>query len=376
MKINVIKTIVLCVILISLLNGQHYSIELKQNTNIDYNIELPRISASQPQIYDSKHYFFKDSALISNYYELHFSDDFSYISIIQTNSDDFYIDKNIDRICSEDEIIDFKEDGYFLTAIIQFNTNYPLQSVIGLKKIIGQNLILRQLNGFYSGILELWGKKYDVFLISNPNNLSLLNKDQLLIGFDFDNNKNLSSSEIVRFNDPVKINGKAIVAEDINIDNGILKLILNESSKEIALGIGFFHPNLTICSVKDFNYHDIIEFQGKIVVFNWWSTSCGPCLLEIPELNKLKTEFENNEFLEFIALNSTNSNPQIENFLSQNEFTFEQYSVDKKDAKNLGINSIPRTIIIDEDGKIIYDQVGYNTEQGVSKIKKIIEQVL
>jgi thiol-disulfide isomerase/thioredoxin len=42
------------------------------------------------------------------------------------------------------------------------------------------------------------------------------------------------------------------------------------------------------------------KLKGKIVMINFWSTSCGPCLEEIPQLNKLKEKYDKD--VHFIAI--------------------------------------------------------------------------
>ncbi|MBU1917542.1 TlpA family protein disulfide reductase [bacterium] len=43
-------------------------------------------------------------------------------------------------------------------------------------------------------------------------------------------------------------------------------------------------------------------YQGKVVVFVFWATWCGPCLMKIPELNKLATQYPEQVSVVSIAL--------------------------------------------------------------------------
>ncbi len=45
---------------------------------------------------------------------------------------------------------------------------------------------------------------------------------------------------------------------------------------------------------KKFDFKE--ELMGKVVVVNFWATWCGPCLVEIPNLVKLKEAYENEPF--------------------------------------------------------------------------------
>ncbi|MDD2540705.1 MAG: TlpA disulfide reductase family protein [Desulfuromonadaceae bacterium] len=52
-------------------------------------------------------------------------------------------------------------------------------------------------------------------------------------------------------------------------------------------------------SAPDFTLNDLhgnkvrlANYRGKVVILNFWSTTCGPCLAEIPSLVNLQREFK------------------------------------------------------------------------------------
>lgn len=41
---------------------------------------------------------------------------------------------------------------------------------------------------------------------------------------------------------------------------------------------------------------DLAAFKGKIVLLNVWATWCGPCIRELPALNRLQKQFADSDF--------------------------------------------------------------------------------
>ncbi len=63
------------------------------------------------------------------------------------------------------------------------------------------------------------------------------------------------------------------------------------------------------------------ELNGKIVVLNFWFTSCPPCLKEIPELNKIVAEYKGKDVV-FLGL-ATDDVKTLEGFLKDHPFDYE-----------------------------------------------------
>ena len=83
-----------------------------------------------------------------------------------------------------------------------------------------------------------------------------------------------------------------------------------------------FLKNLKNCQAPDFNGttldgNDVVlsELEGKVVVLNFWFTTCIPCLKEIPQLNSLVDRYSTDEVV-FIGLARDNTQ-KLTNFFKR-----------------------------------------------------------
>lgn len=112
-------------------------------------------------------------------------------------------------------------------------------------------------------------------------------------------------------------------------------------------------------SARDGNSYTNESTVGKFVLFNFWFTRCRPCIEEMPELNDLVEEFEDQEVV-FIAP-TFDDDSQVERFLGRFEFDY-QIVADVKDfCQQLSITSYPTHIIVDREGIVKKVIIGYSS---------------
>lgn len=111
--------------------------------------------------------------------------------------------------------------------------------------------------------------------------------------------------------------------------------------------------------------------KDKIIVLNFWSTSCAPCIKEMPQLNKLVEKMKDKDVV-FIAL-ASNENKQdlINSFLPKHKFLYQIVPIEGDDYN---INVLPTHIIIGRDQKVIGEYVGGNDEN-IMKIESLLNDL-
>ena len=98
---------------------------------------------------------------------------------------------------------------------------------------------------------------------------------------------------------------------------------------------------------------NIKEFNGNLLLINFWATWCEPCKEEMPSLDRLQIN-KNLSNLKIFAINmSQESEKKVDSFFKDlNIENFEPYfDVPTTLAKTFSLRGIPTSILIDKDGK-------------------------
>ncbi|MFP6806588.1 MAG: TlpA disulfide reductase family protein [Pseudomonadales bacterium] len=132
---------------------------------------------------------------------------------------------------------------------------------------------------------------------------------------------------------------------------------------------------LTSCQQPDFYdtegrgyLHE--DLKGKWLILNYWATWCGPCIKEIPELNKLAEEHA--DTLQVFGVNFDQPDgEQIQEQVARMKIEFPVYLIDP--AAALGITRpevLPTTFVFDPQGKLHSTLVGPQTEESLLELMR------
>ena len=134
-----------------------------------------------------------------------------------------------------------------------------------------------------------------------------------------------------------------------------------------------------IKGINDKNFR-LADFQGKVMVINLWASWCGPCRREVPEYEKVRTEFESRDVV-FIGLTTENpreATDRVQRFLRDVDFRFRLGWADGQLQHSLmrGRNGIPQTLVIDGEGRIVSHWEGFAAGSSGNRLKQTIQQAL
>ena len=186
-----------------------------------------------------------------------------------------------------------------------------------------------------------WQRTYGEFPI---NVQEMINKGAISLDDEFIKWK--YELDINKIND--KIEGKITadkLGSAINTINEEIKVVYNIENDAFS----FFtsnEDNMTFDSTITLD-----SLRGKVVLINFWATWCGPCRMEIPDLNELYSKY-NKDGLEILGISVSDSKRSLINFVKAYPMDYpvlygSGLEMDKVTSKYGGVNSLPVTFVID-----------------------------
>lgn len=139
--------------------------------------------------------------------------------------------------------------------------------------------------------------------------------------------------------------------------------------------VGSLCPTMTLDTYTGKTF-SIEQTKGKITILNFWGTWCTPCVQELPHFNEIASEYSENVAVAIIhsALDVETGGDYInENFPSTNMIVPHDTSTDDYYKTLGGSISYPMTVIIDEDGIIIFSKMGSVT---YNELKSVVDSAL
>ena len=129
---------------------------------------------------------------------------------------------------------------------------------------------------------------------------------------------------------------------------GERKTATDNMPKEGEPAIDFTYPD------KDGNEFSLSSFKGNLVYVDVWATWCGPCIGQIPALQKLEEEYHGKNLI-FLSISVDNDKDAWLKMVDEKELGGKQLWADGWSGitKDYAIFGIPRFMLFSADGNVI-----------------------
>ncbi len=139
-------------------------------------------------------------------------------------------------------------------------------------------------------------------------------------------------------------------------------------------------PDFTLPLFSGYEYEGrsevkLSDFQGKVVVLNFWASWCKPCEQEAAELEEAWQYYQPGGEVVFLGADYVDTEPEARTYLKKFSISFPNGpDMGTKISQMFRIRGVPETYFIDRSGALYYVKVG--PFLSVNEIKSIIEQKL
>jgi len=131
-------------------------------------------------------------------------------------------------------------------------------------------------------------------------------------------------------------------------------------------------PSFDVKSLTGESFN-LAALRGKVVVLNFWYTTCGPCRAEMPGLNQLVREFQDKGVV-FIAF-ALDGTDELRTFLKEMEFKYQVIPDSEKISQLYQVMNYPTHVIIGKDGQLLIIQSGGSSKRH-EELRPLIERAL
>lgn len=121
----------------------------------------------------------------------------------------------------------------------------------------------------------------------------------------------------------------------------------------------------------------ISDLKGKVILINFFATWCGPCRLELPKIqSEIWDKHHDNSKFVMLTFGREHNWQEVLKFKEEQKLAFPLYPDPKRGVYGqFAKQTIPRSFLLDEEGKIIFMSIGFEEKQ-FNELVKLIDNNL
>jgi thiol-disulfide isomerase/thioredoxin len=132
-------------------------------------------------------------------------------------------------------------------------------------------------------------------------------------------------------------------------------------------------------NLQDFNGKKVAweEFKGSVLVVDFWATWCGPCISEVPMLNKLQEKYADRGLKIIGVTMASGEAKEVKSNPGRAKMKYMVLMGDDNQAYDLNIFGFPTTYVVTKDMKIFRKYVGTGAQKASrmeADIQKLLEE--
>jgi len=143
----------------------------------------------------------------------------------------------------------------------------------------------------------------------------------------------------------------------------------------VGVNVGLRAPDIALPLLTGETLN-LASLKGKVVLVNFWATWCGPCLMEMPSMQRLYQQYHRDDFEILAVATDFEGASVVKPFVARLRLTFPILLDPELQVNDLyKVTGIPTSIVIDRDGVIINKFFG-SEDWDSDRSHRLIEQIL
>lgn len=115
--------------------------------------------------------------------------------------------------------------------------------------------------------------------------------------------------------------------------------------------------------LPDLGLAEVQKTKGQYIYIDYWASWCGPCRQSFPWMNALQAKL-GPKGLKVVAVNVDAKRADADKFLTHTpaQFTI-AYDPQGESAKKLAIKTMPTSMLVSPEGRVLFVHSGFRTEE-------------
>ncbi len=148
------------------------------------------------------------------------------------------------------------------------------------------------------------------------------------------------------------------------------------SAKQLAetsmVQVGDPVPQFSLTTVDGNDF--LLPDNGKVTLINFFATWCGPCQIELPHIEQIWLANKNDQHFRLLVIGREETNESVREYRDNKGFTFPIAADPDREVYSLfASESIPRTLVVSPDGRIVYSKAGFN-QGDLGELNAVLEE--